>query len=95
MSKYITRLFKVKSKFLITVEIHKLEVDLKQQLLMSVIFERGPQTDETLRFVMNRDKTVQEINQKFQRVSGFYFDKNIQRWEEKVLYLKLGYQQLG
>jgi hypothetical protein len=41
---------------------------------MSVIFERGPQRDETPKFEIGPYKKEATIETLFSRTSGFYFD---------------------
>lgn len=62
---------------------------------MSVFFERGPQKDETKRFLMQKETTEFEINEKFKRVSTFYYEKQSKKWQEKFLCLNLGFYVQG
>ena len=62
---------------------------------MSVFFERGPQKDETKQFTMHKEKTVHELEETFNRVSTFYYDRSKSQWEEKILNLNLGFRKLG
>lgn len=41
---------------------------------MSVIFKRGPQMDETSRFIAKKENTKHDFEQSFMRVSTFYKD---------------------
>lgn len=62
---------------------------------MSVFFERGPQKEETQRFMLTPDKKVHEIDETFKRISGFYFDRGTRIWQEKLVSLNLGYWSKG
>lgn len=79
-------------KCAIQVYIHNIEAECKVAYDMVVAFERGKkQHDETRRFQLNPQTRVVEINETFQRTSGFYFDKRNEKWFSKTCSLILGY----
>jgi len=58
---------------------------------MSVLFERGPQKTESLRFLLEKSEKTAQVNQLFNRVSKFKYDQKKKKWEDKTCTLSLGY----
>lgn len=60
---------------------------------MALIFERGPQTDETARYELQPGGKRVPINVTFQRNSSFVYHKKKNTWEEKECKLCLVYYE--
>ena len=59
---------------------------------MTLVWERGSeQREETKRFPMGPQITTAEINETYERTSGFYHDKKKSVWLEKWCSLHVGY----
>ena len=91
MTNLFARLGKEKTEFNVKVSFHKIEGTVGTPVQMTLIFERGPQKDETEKFEMGPEITSAELDKTFERTSGFYFDKKKEVWFEKNCSVLAGY----
>ena len=82
MAKYFQRLGATKKNFSFSVKIIALTAEVKEEISFSVLWKRGPQTEETNLFTVNPSQTTVDINKTFTRISVIYKD------EKKGKYLK-------
>ena len=76
MFKALSRLGKQKLSYVINIRFISCEVMVTEESLVSIVFKRGPQRDETMRNKVQASKNGKPVkvdfNQSFSRTSGFY-----------------------
>jgi len=75
MTTFFGRVGKEKEKCNITLFVRAIEAEVVNPLYMSVVFERGPQREETNKVLMSSKSKRVDVNQTFSRTSSFYVDK--------------------
>lgn len=91
MTTFFGRVGKEKEKCNITLVIRSIEAEVINPLYMSVVFERGPQRDETNKALITSKNKRVDVNQAFSRTSSFYVDKKKMSFYQKDCTLSLGY----
>ena len=90
MTNLFTRMTRKEYKCEIQLLINKVESTSNDELDLGVLFERGPQKEETPKFTCPGQGVV-VVNHKFQRESGFYMeDEEKGTWYKKECVISLG-----
>lgn len=83
MSKILTRIGQ--SKHLMFIELKLIEIKTNQYFddRFVIIWKRGPQEDTTATYQFEEDETILSLNDKFEKVSGFYLNKKME-FQKKI-----------